>query len=326
MVPHALAAPKPPQHRQAETGRSDDFRDLVSRAEGYMQEAGLAPNRDPLFQVLGSTEVAGIEGRYEGDFGDVAWDESDYLVVVLAGFVATLLDACLVRIPTDGAFLGRMQQGSPLTKWLRENSASVHRDYLGHLEKAAKVPCDLPIGDAVDGLRPKVHRLMSPGHDPVLGFVFGVKDMMDGTGTYVDKNGDLVPIGTPMSPEGLTVAFLTQALRHDGRGPGLRRDDRPRVVAVPELREQRRPRAREGEADLNAAARSHDCGLREPDEDGAIFGMNPLVLDWAQMLRLFPATTAWVRESLKRDRTIRGALDEEWLRMYRAGSVEPESG
>jgi len=59
---------------------------------------------------------------------------------------------------------------------------------------------------------------------------------------------------------------------------------------------------------------------------GAIFGMNPLVLDWAQMLRLFPATTAWVRESLKRDRTIRGALDEEWLRMYRAGSVEPESG
>ena len=49
---------------------------------------------------------------------------------------------------------------------------------------------------------------MSPGHDPVLGFVFGVKDIMDGTGTYIDKNGDLRRIGTSMSPEGLNAAFL----------------------------------------------------------------------------------------------------------------------
>jgi len=59
---------------------------------------------------------------------------------------------------------------------------------------------------------------------------------------------------------------------------------------------------------------------------GAIFGMNPLALNWAQMLRLFPVTMAWVRESLKRDRAIRSALDEEWLRMYRATSVEQASG
>ena len=43
----------------------------------------------------------------------------------------------------DGAFLGKLQQGSPLTKWIKENSASVHRGYLGHFEKAAKVPYDL---------------------------------------------------------------------------------------------------------------------------------------------------------------------------------------
>ncbi len=60
----------------------------------------------------------------------------------------------------------------------------------------------------MDGLRPKVHRLMSPGHDPVLGFIFGVTDIMKGTGTYIDKNGDWVRLATSMSPEGLTTAFL----------------------------------------------------------------------------------------------------------------------
>ncbi len=54
--------------------------------------------------------------------------------------------------------------------------------------------------------------------------------------------------------------------------------------------------------------------------------MNPLALNWAQMLRLFPVTIAWVKESLKRDRAITGALDEEWQRMYRAALVEPASG
>lgn len=381
--PAGKPAPASPEHRQADTGRSDDFRDLVSRAERYMQEAGLDPNRDPLIQVLGSSEAAGIEGRYKSDFGDVAWDESDYLVVILAGFVATLLDVCLVRIPTDGAFLGKMQQGSPLTKWLKENSKTVHRDYLGHLEKAAKVPYDLSIGDAVDGLRPKVHRLMSPGHDPVLGFVFGVKDIMDGTGTYVDKNGDLVRVGTPMNPERLTVAFLKVFL-HLLSDVGTSAGVQPPFFTLLQLVKAKSPfvLGPSGErvlwTDVARYMYAHGYDLRhfatmgvvpasvemivrawwlcrsyESKDDpglakakltsmlllahtiaasgnllktGAIFGMNPLALNWAQMLRLFPVTMAWVRESLKRDRAIRSALDEEWLRMYRATSVEPESG
>jgi hypothetical protein len=365
--PAGTTAPTSPGHRRVDSGRSDGFRDLVSRAEGYMQEAGLDPNRDPLLQVLGSSEVAGIEGRYKGDFGEVAWDESDYLVVILAGFVATLLDLCLVRIPTDGAFLGKMQQGSPLTKWLRDNSKSVHQDYLGHLEKAAKVPYDLSIGDAVDGLRPKVHRLMSLGHDPVLGFVFGVKDIMDGTGTYVDKNGDLVRIDTSMSPERLTVAFLkvflhllsdvgTSAgvqppfftllqlvkakspfvlgpsgervswtdvarymyahgydLRHFatmGVVPASVEMNVRAVVAVQELRERRRPGAREGEADLHAAACPHDCRLREPAQDGGDLRHEPAGPQLGADAEAVPRDDGLGEESLKRDR----AISARWTR------------
>jgi len=189
-------------------GQPEDFRKLVKRAEVYLAEAGLDLNRDPLLQVLDSSEVAEIERRYKSEFGDMSWDESDYAVVILAGFVATLLDVLVVRIPMDGAFLGKMQRGSPLTKWLRENSAAIHENYFKRFEKGAKVPYDLSVGDTVDGLRPKVHRLMSPGHDPVLGFIFGVIDIMSGTGTYIDKNGDWIRLATSMSPEGLTTAFL----------------------------------------------------------------------------------------------------------------------
>ena len=38
---------------------------------------------------------------------------------------------------------------------------------------------------------------------------------------------------------------------------------------------------------------------------GVIFGMNPLALNWAQMLALPPVTLAWISETLKRNRSIR---------------------
>ncbi len=373
-------APPPPKRRRTGSGRPDAFRDLAKRAEAYLAEAGLDPSRDPLLQVLGPSEAAEIERRYKGDFGDVRWDESDYLAVILAGFVATLLDVFLVRIPTDGAFLGKMQQGSPITKWIRENSAWVHEDYLRHLEKAAKVPYDLSIGGAVDGLRPKVHRLMSPGHDPVLGFVVGVIDIMSGTGTYIDKNGDLRRLGTSMSPEGLTVAFLKVFL-HLLSDVGTSAGVQPPLFTLLQLVKAKSPfvLGPSGERvswtgvarymyahgyDVRHFAtmgivpasvemivrgwwlcRSFETGDKpEPAKakltsmlllghaiaasgnllkTGAIFGMNPLALNWAQMLALAPVTLAWVRESVKRDRAIRSSLDAEWASMYRASLSRP---
>ena len=93
--------------------------------------------------------------RYKRSFGDVEWDESDYLIVLLAGLVATLLDVFLVRIPTDMTFLGRMLPGSPMTRWIRENTKAVHEEYLKRFEKSARVPYDMSGGKVVDGLSPK---------------------------------------------------------------------------------------------------------------------------------------------------------------------------
>lgn len=207
-APDQPVTPLSPKSRVKQAPSSIDFDDLVTEAGWYLTETGLDPNKDPLLQVLGTTEASEIQRRYGDAFGEVSWDQSDYLVVLLAGFIATLLDVFLVRIPLDSAFLGRMQAGSPMTRWIRENSKSVHEHYLKDLENAAKVPYDLSTGKAVDGLSPKVHRLMSLGHDPILAFIFGVMDVMSRTGTYIDKHGDLRRIATSLSPEGLVVAFL----------------------------------------------------------------------------------------------------------------------
>ena len=53
-------------------------------------------------------------------------------------------------------------------------------------------------------------------------------------------------------------------------------------------------------------------------KSGLVFGMNPLALNWAQMMATLPVTMAWISEGVKRDREIRTSLDAEWLSLYRA--------
>ncbi len=47
------------------------------------------------------------------------------------------------------------------------------------------------------GLTPNVHRLASLGHDPLLGLVFGVGDILSGTCTFIDKSGAWRVINVP---------------------------------------------------------------------------------------------------------------------------------
>jgi hypothetical protein len=373
-TPDHPVIPPPPTPRAKEPPSSVDFEDLAIEAGRYLRATGLDPNIDPLLQVLSPTETSEIYRRYKHAFGDIGWDQSDYLAVLLAGFVATLLDVFVVRIPLDGAFLGRMQAGSPMTRWIRENSPSVHDHYLKDLEKAAKIPYDLSVARAVDGLSPKVHRLMSLGHDPILAFIFGVMDIMSGTGTCIDKHGDLQRSGTSMSPEGLVSAFLKvflHLLSDVFTSAGIQ----PPFFTLLQLAKTKSPfdlgPSGEKVSWTNVARYmyTHGYDLRhfatmgivpasvemivrgwwlcksfESNgeiastkakltsmlmlshliatsgnllKSGVIFGMNPLALNWAQLLALPPVTLAWIIETLKRNRFIRDKLDEEWKSTYR---------
>jgi hypothetical protein len=205
------AAQSPPsmRYRRVEVGNTDDFQRLVEEAEAYLDKMGVDLERDPLIQVIGSTETAGALESYREKYGDISWDRSDYLAVMLAGFVATLLDIFLVRIPGDTKFSGQLHQGSPITKWLKEHSGEVHEHFLERFEKVAKVPYDDVRHPDVAGMDIKTHRLESFGHDPVLGFIFGVLDILGDTGTYIDKHGDMVKIAkAPTDPTSLAEAFL----------------------------------------------------------------------------------------------------------------------
>jgi hypothetical protein len=136
-----------PQRRQYKAVGIDSvehFRGLSSKAEAYLTGAGVDLGKVPLLQVLDSHEILSITDAYKRSYGDITWDESDYLIVMLAGLVATLLDTFLVRIPADARFLGRLQPGSPLTKWLKDNSKPVHNHVLNRFEYAARVPYDDP--------------------------------------------------------------------------------------------------------------------------------------------------------------------------------------
>src|SRR5829696_107506 len=372
-APDHQVTPMPSKSRANEPPSSVEFDDLVTEAGRYLTETGLDPKVDPLLQVLGPTEAREIHRRYGDAFGDVSWDRSDYLVVLLAGFVATLLDVFVVRIPLDGAFLGRMQAGSPMTGWIRENSKPVYDHYLKGLEKAAKVPYDLSAGKAIDGLSPKVHRLMSLGHDPVLAFIIGVMDVMGGTGTYVDKHGDLRRVATSMGPEDLASAFLKvflHLLSDVFTSAGIQ----PPFFTLLQLAKTRSPFVLSPSGErvtwTNVArymyAHGYDMrhfatmgivpasvemivrcwwscrGFESNGEivpakakltsmlmlahliatsgnllkTGVIFGMNPLAMNWAQMLALPPVTLAWISETLRRDRSIRDRLDKEWTSAY----------
>lgn len=361
-------------YNRVEVESVEDFRQLVSAATIYLAKSGVELDRDPLLQVLDYHEISSITDSYKKRFGGISWDESDYLIVMLAGLLGTLLDVFLVRIPADTRFLGKLQPGSLLTRWLKENSKPVYEHFLSRLEDVAKVPYDDSVGRLVERLSPKVHRLMSPAHDPVLGFILGVIDIISGTGTFIDKHGNLVRIDKALSPEGLIVAFLKVFL-HLLSDVCTRAGIQPPFFTLLQLVKTRSPfvLGSSGETvlwtDVARYMYVHGYDLRhfatmgivpatiemtirgwwllrnfasEEDTDlarakiasmlmlghtiaasgtllktGLVFGMNPLALNWAQILALFPVTISWVRESVRRDRSVRKALDAQWVHMYR---------
>jgi hypothetical protein len=130
------------------------------------------------------------------------WDRWDYLFVGLAGFLGALIDVFIVAIPkdmTNGTYKG--QTGSSLTKWLQnlEFPEWVQK----WLEEIAKVPYDRTGGSS--------HRIDTVGHDPILGFIFGVIDIIRGTSTKV-KEGSIEVIKDVTEGKGIVEAVIIQFL------------------------------------------------------------------------------------------------------------------
>lgn len=115
------------------------------------------------------------------------WDKWDYVFVGTAGVLAALTDFLLVKIPKTIKYEGAVQEGSPITSFLKKtiNSKGGEKTWFAEwarkLEQTCKVPYDAIKESGLNGIGGRTHRFQTLGHDPILGFVYGVRDILRGT-------------------------------------------------------------------------------------------------------------------------------------------------
>mgnify|MGYP006270360583 CR=1 FL=1 len=137
----------------------------------------------------------------------------DYGIVGIAGFVAALVDFLIVKIPKDINYLGAyQQQGSHFTAWLKSLGVDENgklNSFLKWCETVCKVPYDRSIDPNIPGFNPRTHRLLSLSHDPLFGLIFGILDIINGSMTTFDINGNIQIIKTfDLSPKDKVFAPL----------------------------------------------------------------------------------------------------------------------
>lgn len=124
----------------------------------------------------------------------------EYGIVGIAGVIASLLDFLVVKIPQDINYLGKyQQQGSDFTAWLKTLGVDENgklNPFLKWCEEVCKVPYDRSIDPNIPGFNPRTHRLLSLSHDPLFGLIFGTLDILNGSMTTFDINGNIQIIKT----------------------------------------------------------------------------------------------------------------------------------
>lgn len=123
-------------------------------------------------------------------------DELDILIAVSADLLASAVDILLVGVPEKTSC--GLKAGS-LSNYIRDAfDKKFPPDEIEKLanSKVSKVPFDAQDNRnttiSIGGLSAYYHRLLSLGHDPLLGFVFGVADILTGHMTTIDKTGKVV--------------------------------------------------------------------------------------------------------------------------------------
>lgn len=120
-------------------------------------------------------------------------DKFDVAIVAAAGLIAGAVDILLVGIPQKTP--SGLKAG-PLSNYIRDAfDKKFPPDEMDRLanSKVSKVPYDAQDNRNtrvnVEGLSAYYHRLLSLGHDPLLGFIFGVADILSGRMTTIDRAG-----------------------------------------------------------------------------------------------------------------------------------------
>ena len=123
-------------------------------------------------------------------------DKYDIAISAAAGILAAIVDILLIGIPQKTS---EGLKGAPLANYVRDYfDKKFPEEEMSKLanSKVSKVPYDAQDNRNteiwIDGLSAYYHRLLSLGHDPLLGFIFGVADILTGRMTTIDKTGKIV--------------------------------------------------------------------------------------------------------------------------------------
>lgn len=123
-------------------------------------------------------------------------DAFDVSIAAIGGIVGAAFDILLVGIPEKSK---TGLTAGPLSNYIRDYfDRQFPEEEMKKLANAkiSKVPYDAQDNRHttiyVEGLSAYYHRLLQLGHDPLLGFFFGVSDILSGKMTTIDKTGKVV--------------------------------------------------------------------------------------------------------------------------------------
>jgi len=168
-----------------------------------LNEAQLGTSDDvPLMMLVSEDEIKKVTLRHaalEAEFRATnSLDGVDWAIAGVAGLLGALIDIFLVKIPPRAGLLGSAPvEGGWLSRLVRDGFGKVLPDeQIARLEQLYRVPFDAAtsagLGENVAGLGPRSHRIQSFGHDPILGWIVGVRDLLYGELTAIDKHGKLI--------------------------------------------------------------------------------------------------------------------------------------
>ncbi len=139
-------------------------------------------------------ETVRLLNHYYSEYSDqYVLDQDDYAVAGIIGVIAAMVEFFLVTKTSGSSVTAGPLKTGVENFWNRLLSPEKIRE----LENRYKVTYDISkntsaISQKVLGLCPLYHRYQSLGHDPILGLVFGVSDLMKGEATIIDGNGRLI--------------------------------------------------------------------------------------------------------------------------------------
>lgn len=175
--------------------------------------------------LLTPAEIRQVNAAHDEIGKELDWSGSltkfDIALAVVAGSIAGLIDVFLVAAPQSPGFLGaEASPGGWLSNKVKERFGEIFpTDSDNPLADRFKTPYDpstsANLGQKVEGLYPGSHRYQSLGHDPVLGFFFGIRDILCGEFTAISSAGELIrqTNGAPFMPDANFVLRIYEALK-----------------------------------------------------------------------------------------------------------------